>query len=344
MSVVRSGSSEIVLGEGALGALAQGPGRLAVVVDENVARLHGERLRGVWADRPVAWLTVPSGETHKTLRTAEALYGELAALRLERGERIVAVGGGVTGDLAGFVAATWRRGVPFVQVPTTLLAMVDASVGGKVAVDLPQGKNLVGAFHPPRQVLIDSAFLATLPVRERWAGLAEVVKTALLSGGPLLEQVERELEALAEGTADAAEVIRSCVAYKASVCERDPREEGERAVLNLGHTIGHGLEAAGGYARLLHGEAVAWGLRGALALSGLSGGRESRLVERLPAVSLAGLGREEVVSQVLGDKKSAGGEPRFVLLDGVGRPRHGCRVDRASWEAEVDRLLALGGA
>jgi 3-dehydroquinate synthase len=336
------GRSEVFIGDGALEALTPTSGRLAVVVDENVERLHGERLRGLWQGHRCEWMTVPSGERHKTLRTAEALYERLGALRLERGERVVAVGGGVTGDLAGFVAATWRRGVEFIQVPTTLLAMVDASVGGKVAVDLPQGKNLVGAFHPAAQVLVDPSFLTTLPVRERWAGLAEVVKTALLAGGPLFDAVDDGLEAIAAGRSDATPVIESCVAYKAEVVARDPVERGERAVLNLGHTLGHALETAGGFERLLHGEAVAWGLRAALSLSGLDDARARRLVERLPCVSLAGLTRDEVIGHVRGDKKSEGGEPRFVLLDAVGKPRFGVRLDERRWTAEVDRLLALG--
>jgi 3-dehydroquinate synthase len=343
LSLTLPGPSDIAVGDAALDLLETGGGRAAVFIDENVDRLHGEQLRERWRGHRCEWFPVPAGERHKTLRTAERLYDRLATMRLERGECVVAVGGGVTGDIAGFVAATWRRGVDLIQVPTTLLAMVDASVGGKVAVDLPQGKNLVGAFHPARQVMVCPSFLATLPLRERWAGLAEVVKTALLAGGELFENVEASLEGLADGTVDAAGIIESCIAFKAAVVGRDPHERGERAVLNLGHTLGHALEAAGGFERLLHGEAVAWGLWAALSLSGLEAPRALRLVDRLPRVTLAGIARDEVIAHVRGDKKSAGGEPRFVLLDDVGRPRFGVRLDEPLWTAEVDRLLALGG-
>ncbi len=228
------------------------------------------------------------------------------------------------------------------QVPTTLLAMVDASVGGKVAVDLPQGKNLVGAFHPAKQVLVDPSFLATLPLRERWSGLAEVVKTALLAGGTLFDLVDASLERLADGSIDAADVIEGCIAFKASVVARDPFEKGERAVLNLGHTLGHALESAGGYEQLLHGEAVAWGLHLALLLSSIDDDRAMQLLGRLPLPSLAGLTADDVHRHLKSDKKSVDGEPRFVLLDGVGRPRHGVRVDPKLWREVVDLLIALG--
>jgi 3-dehydroquinate synthase len=334
---------EVWLGDGALAQLERAPGRVAVVVDENVERLHGARLRAALAPHDPAWFVLPSGERHKTLDTAGALWDWLGELRLERRERVVAVGGGVTGDLAGFVASTWRRGVPFVQVPTTLLAMVDASVGGKVGVDTARGKNLVGAFWPPAQVLADTTFLATLPVRERWCGLVEVAKTALLAGDPLLSLVEAQLEALADGVAPVEEVVAACVRFKADVVQRDPTEQGERAVLNLGHTVGHALEVAGGFDRLTHGEAVAWGLRATIRLSGLSpGSREARLVARLPAVTLDGLDEGAVLDAMLSDKKSAGGKPRFVLLERAGRSRHGCHVDDDAWRSVVRELLSEG--
>jgi 3-dehydroquinate synthase len=334
---------DVWLGEGSLDRLDRAPGRVAVVVDENVERLHGARLRTVLAPHDPAWFVLPAGERHKTLETAGALWDWLGAIRLERRERVVAVGGGVTGDLAGFVASTWRRGVPFVQVPTTLLAMVDSSVGGKVGVDTARGKNLVGAFWPPAQVLADTSLLATLPVRERWCGLVEVVKTALLAGEPLLGLVEARLEALAEGAAPTDDVVAACVRFKAEVVARDPTEQGERALLNLGHTVGHALEAAGGYERLTHGEAVAWGLRAMLALSGLApGSREARLVARLPAVSLGGLDEAAVLAALRSDKKSAGGRPRFVLLDRAGQARHGCAVDDERLRRVLGELLAAG--
>lgn len=327
--------------------LPAAPGRIAVVVDENVWSLHGERLRAVLAPHRPAFRVLPSGEQHKTLTMASELYGWLAQLRLERGERLVAVGGGVTGDLAGFVAATWRRGVPFVQLPTTLLAMVDSSVGGKVAVDLPEGKNLVGAFHPPALVLAETAVVATLPERERWCGLAEAVKTALLSGGGLFDLLEAGLDRLAVGMpvddALLIDVLVRCLEYKAGVVSRDPLEHGERAVLNLGHTIGHALESAGRYAQLLHGEAVAWGLRSALRLSGIGPDDAAmRLVDRLPRRSLRGIDPARVREALGSDKKSVGGRPRFVLLEAPGRPRYGCDVADDVLEAELARLFADG--
>lgn len=331
---------EVVLGAGALRELARAPGRVAVVVDENVDRLHGETLRAALAAHRPEFRVVPAGEEHKTLDAAGALYDWLAALRLERDERVVAVGGGVTGDLAGFVAATWRRGVPFVQVPTTLLAMVDASVGGKVAVDHPRGKNLIGAFHQPAQVLADTELLGTLPLRETWCGLAEVVKTALLAGDPLFGLVEGSLEALARGDGPLDDVVEQCVAFKARVVRTDPGERGERALLNLGHTVGHALEAVGGFRTLLHGEAVAWGLRAALALSGLDRGSPAwRLVERLPVPALPGLSVDDVLEAMRSDKKSVGGALRFVLLDAPGRARFGCELDPGRVRETVAALL-----
>lgn len=330
----------VEIGPGALDGLSRESGRIAVVVDENVWALHEARLRAALEPHRPHFRTVPSGERHKTLGTAEALWDWLGSIRLERSERIVAIGGGVTGDVAGFVAATWRRGVRYVHVPTTLLAMVDSSVGGKVAIDAAGGKNLVGAFHQPAQVLADTSFLRTLPSREAWCGLAEVVKTALLAGGELFESVDRSLEAFAAGGLEVDELVASCVRFKAAVVARDPHEQGERAILNLGHTVGHAFEAASGFDRMLHGEAVAWGLRAALVLSGIGpDSRAARLVSRLPAVSLAGLDVAGVRAAMSSDKKSVGGLPQFVLLDGVGQPRWGCRVD----EGTVERMLQLLG-
>jgi 3-dehydroquinate synthase len=331
----------VLIGEGALTDLMPFSGRAAVVVDETVFRLHRKRINAALQDRPHELFTLPSGERRKTLATAETLYDWLASLRFERGEPIVAIGGGVCGDLAGFVAATWRRGVPFVQVPTTLLAQVDASVGGKVAVDHPAGKNLIGAFHQPRQVLADTTFLRTLPEREMWAGLAEVVKTALLAGDPLFSQTARALQALARGEEPLEEIIAECVAFKAGVVQRDPLEHGERAILNLGHTVGHAIETAGGYERFLHGEAVAYGLRAALALSDIpSDSPAGRLVRQLKTPPLGELELDWVLEAMKGDKKVSGGRLRFVLLDGTGRPRWNCELPEERVRPVVEQLLS----
>lgn len=331
---------DVVIGEGAFDSLPETPGRLAVVVDENVARLHGDRIKTTLADREHELLVLPSGEVHKTLATASTVFDWLAEHRFERREVMVAIGGGVAGDLTGFVAATWRRGLDFIQVPTTLLAQVDASVGGKVAVDHPAGKNLIGAFHQPIAVLADTAFFRTLPSRQRWSGFAEVVKTALLSGGELLSLVEEHFDELAQTEGDALEeVVSLCVSYKAGVVERDPRERGERAVLNFGHTIGHALETVGGFERLLHGEAIAHGMLAALRLSGLSeDSKEMRLVSRIAAPPTTGFDVDAVMEAMKGDKKVEGGRLKFVLLDKPGAPRWGCDVDESQVRAEVERL------
>jgi len=331
---------DVLIGEGMLSQLLPLPGRLAVVVDEAVHRLHGDRIAKELGDRPREIFVLPSGERHKTLRTAEKLYDWLAANRFERGEAIVSIGGGVCGDLSGFVAATWRRGVPFVQVPTTLLAQVDASVGGKVAVDHATGKNLIGAFHQPRQVLADVGFLRTMPTREMWAGLAEIVKTALLYGEPLFTRTAANLEALARGEAPLEEVVAECVAFKAGVVQRDPLEHGERAILNLGHTVGHALETVGGYEQLLHGEGVAYGLRASLALSGLAADSPAwGLVRALRVPPLERLSVDEVLEAMRGDKKVSGGRIKFVLLDGIGRPRWNCDVPSERVCEVVSQLL-----
>ncbi len=340
ITVTTGSRYDVLIGEGALVALDAFDGRLAVMLDENVARLHRPRIERALAERRYEVFEVPSGERHKTLETASRAYDWLAAHRFERAEPVVAIGGGVTGDLAGFVAATWRRGVPFVQVPTTILSQIDSSVGAKVAVDHPAGKNLIGAFHAPAQVLADTAMLSTLPLRQRWSGLAEVVKTALLTGGELFDRVERDLEAFAEGTAPLDEVIERCVEFKAAVVERDPFERGERATLNFGHTVGHALELLAGYEGLLHGEAVAWGMRAELALAGVADdSRESRLVRRVVVPPLGAVEVDAVLDAMRGDKKVSRGRVRFALVDRAGRARWNVERTDDEVRAAVSALL-----
>ena len=272
---------------------------------------------------------IPQGEAYKTLDTVRLIYGWLADHKAERGHVVVAVGGGVVGDLAGFVAATNVRGMPLVQVPTTLLAMMDAAIGGKVAVDLPQGKNLVGAFHQPRLVLADPATLETLPGRERASGWAEAIKHGLILDRDLLESFERDRAAiLALEREVTEEVIRRSVAVKARVVSQDERETlGVRVLLNYGHTIGHAIEAVTGYRRFLHGEAVSIGMMGAAYISQGMGLLPERDVRRqqslLEAFGLpvrygpeidAGAIREAMRS----DKKTTGGSIRWVLLEALG--------------------------
>jgi 3-dehydroquinate synthase len=286
-----------------------------------------ESLRGAGFE-PVVF-TVAEGEEAKSLREAERLWDAFSAAGLDRGSPVVAVGGGVVGDLAGFAASTFMRGLPVVQVPTTLLAQVDASIGGKVAVNLPRGKNLIGAFHQPRLVLIDPEVLRTLPEREYRSGLAEVVKTGVALNADLFASLEAGLEAL--GRRDAAlleAVVAACCAEKAAIVERDEREEtGLRMVLNYGHTVGHALEALSGYRRWLHGEAVAIGMTAAGRLAVRIGWTDAATAERQEALiqgvglptRFSGIEPREVVAALRHDKKARDGRVPFILLRELGR-------------------------
>lgn len=303
--------------------------RYAVISDSNVAPLYGEeavascRGTGLTADL----FTFPAGEEHKTRRQWSILTDLLLEAGLGRDAAVVAVGGGVTGDLAGFVAATFLRGVPMVQVPTSLVAMVDASVGGKTGVDVRAGKNLVGAFHPPRVVLVDPETVATLPVRERAEGLAEAVKHGAVADEEYFEDLVGRSERLLSGDSEAVRsaVLRS-VQIKAGIVSEDEREEGIRQILNFGHTYGHALEAASGY-RVGHGTAVAAGMVLEARLGERAGITEAGTARRLEdALRGFGLGRvprpdggtPAVLRHLAADKKARAGESRFVLLTRLG--------------------------
>jgi len=315
-----------------LGALVRRtlrPGRVLLVTDARVGTLYGARARRSLARAgiAVAILRVPRGEAAKQARHLARVWEACAAAGLGRGDAVVALGGGAVGDLAGFAAATWLRGVPWVCVPTTVLAQVDSSVGGKTAVALAAGKNLAGAFHQPALVLIDPATLATLPARERRAGLAEVVKTGMAVDASLFRWIEPRLDALAAGDIGAlAGAIERAVCAKARVVLRDEREAGPRTALNFGHTAGHAIEAALGFRRIRHGEAVAIGMRIAAALSvreaGLPEAQRARLEaaldrlrlpRRMPPVPLAAL--ERAMRQ---DKKRGAAGVRWVLTPRMG--------------------------
>jgi shikimate kinase/3-dehydroquinate synthase len=257
------------------------------------------------------------GEQAKTHETCATLWQNL---RLEREGTLVAIGGGSTTDVGGFVASAYLRGIPWVAVPTTLVGQVDAAVGGKTGIDLPDGKNLVGAFHWPHRTVVDHELLATLPEAERRNGMAEVVKTGLLAGEEVWELSEPD-------------VVRRCAAFKSAVCLRDPRDDGERAMLNLGHTFAHALEAASKY-KLPHGQAVALGLVAALRLSGLP--EETARVEELLEPEPARVDLEEAWAALQRDKKARGGSVRLVLLDAPGKPRTGVELP----ERDVRRALA----
>lgn len=291
---------------------------VAIVTNDRVAPLYGEALRARIPDSNL--ITVPDGEQHKTLATVQSIYNALLEHSANRSTLVVALGGGVIGDMAGFAAATFMRGVRLVQAPTTLLAMVDASIGGKVGVDLPQGKNLVGAFYDPLAVLADTLTLNTLPEVEMQCGLAEAIKAALIGDAMLLSMLNSRPSNLEE-------IIARAAAVKIRIVEEDRLEAGVRAFLNLGHTFGHALEQVSGY-RWKHGHAVAVGLAAAARLSarlGLCAGTLVAEVER----TLQRLGLpfrytdyqpEHLWNAMQYDKKWRDGKARFVLLEGIGRP------------------------
>jgi 3-dehydroquinate synthase len=327
--------------------------RVAIVTDSNVDVLHAAEVADGFAAAglDVSKFVFPAGERSKTLITYGLLLDFLAAHRLDRTDVVVALGGGVTGDLAGFAAATYKRGIAFVQIPTSLLAMVDSSVGGKTAVDIAQGKNLVGAFHPPRAVLADTATLRSLPPRELRAGLAEVIKYGAIRDPLFFEWLHAERRALlaAEPAAIAQAIARSCE-HKAEIVARDPLEKGERALLNLGHTFGHAIETEQGYgapgnANLNHGEAVAVGMVLAARLSEQLGMATAQDTERLralladydlPTALPAGLAPQALLARMRLDKKNIAGRLRLVLWRGIGRAEVVPDVDEAAVLALLD--------
>ena len=308
------------------------PSSVVLVTDSNVHRARGETIE--LAMRPLALegtrVTLPPGERHKTLASVSTIWDAALGAGVDRDALVVAVGGGVVGDLAGFAASALLRGVRVLQVPTTLLAMVDASVGGKTGCDHPVGKNLVGAFHQPSAVVVDLAHLDSLPKRERACGLAEVVKIALAADGALLERLERDAAALARGEHVAlAPVVRAAIEAKIRVVRDDEREAGQRAVLNLGHTVGHALEAHGGFTRWMHGEAVALGTLAELRAGEGLGLTPKGLAERAEAL-LSALGlptqieRGEIAASwpfVTSDKKRARGALKLPVVTGAGQAR-----------------------
>ena len=318
------------------GAIMPGDGRSFGFTDDSVGPLYAQELRGLEST-----ISVPPGETAKTMSQAEDSLRQIARLGATRSDRLIAVGGGVVGDLAGFCAATYQRGIPYVQVPTTLVAQVDSAYGGKTGVDLPEGKNYVGAFHLPSAVVTDVNTLKTLPEGEINAGLAEVVKTALLAGGDLWERVE----ALQPGEITSrADLVFACARYKCGVVAADERDHGLRAALNLGHTVGHAIEAVTGYGRYRHGEAVALGLLAALRLSGADDLRETvsgwSRRHGLPVSLEPGIDPDEVLRAVQFDKKRTSKGVGFVLLKRPGEPRTDCLVEAARVRAAVEELNA----
>ena len=295
-------------------------------------------------------LAIPSGESEKNLDSAARMYGWLADMHAERGDIVVAMGGGVMGDLAGYVAATWLRGVAVVQVPTTLAAMVDSSIGGKVAVNLPAGKNLVGAFHQPRLVLADIDYLDTLPRRVLASGWAEAIKAGFILDEQLLETLEDSPgDMMALGGEDVVAAIRRSVAIKGEVVAADEFETGDdRVLLNYGHTVGHALEAVTEYGHFLHGEAVSVGMMAAAGIAHRLDMIDNDLVERHRAVlasyglpvTAPGVSADDVIEATRSDKKSRGGSIRWVLLEGPGKATTRRDVPDSVVRDAVEEVLA----
>lgn len=346
---------DVIVGSGLLGdlqgllTLPASVRRVALVTVAPVDALYAEQVvAGLQArDLDVHRIVVPDGEGAKTLETLDAVYHRLAAIPVGRGDVVVALGGGVVGDLAGFAAATWNRGIPFVQIPTTLLAQVDAAIGGKTGVNLPEGKNLVGAFHQPQMVIADTATLRTLPARELRAGLGEAVKYGFIADAAVLELLEERPDAAVDGdVALLTEVVRRSVAIKARVVAADEREAGERALLNYGHTFGHAIEAATGYTTYRHGEAVALGMVAAARLGERLGvsedGLADRTVDLLDRLQLPTSGVRvdpaQLWSLMARDKKATSGV-RFVLCT---QPGHAVVVDEPDRRV-VDAVLRTLG-
>ena len=338
-------SYDITIGSGLLADLGSkcarlklGP-RCAIITDTNVGKRFAKPAFNslVRAGFFPALIVVPPGESAKSLKSVQSCYDQLAVHRLERSSFIIALGGGVVGDLAGFVAATYLRGIAFVQVPTTLLAQVDSSVGGKVGVNLKAGKNLVGAFFQPRLVLCDLDTLQTLPEREYRAGLAEVIKYGIIRDAKLFLQLERDFpKILNRDHQMLTDVIARCCEIKAEVVGQDETEGGLRAILNFGHTIGHAIEAICGYGKFLHGEAISIGQVTAVKISCRVSGLPKREVDRiinlfncagLPTeIRLNSVQRRKLFAAMRLDKKVRGGEARFVLVKRIGEVVWGRRV------------------
>lgn len=344
-------SYPIHIGPGLLGETSHFANALAgrqvlIVSNETVAPLYLERLAATLGEYEVATLVLPDGERYKDLETLNRIFDRLLELHFDRSATLVALGGGVIGDLTGFAAATYQRGIHLIQVPTTLLAQVDSSVGGKTGVNHARGKNMIGAFYQPRAVIADTDTLATLPERELHAGLAEVIKYGLIRDAEFFAWLEDHMsDLLARDAAALRHAIRRSCEIKAEIVAADERESGQRALLNLGHTFGHAIETGTGYTDWLHGEAVAAGICMAADLSARIGwlaeaarARILRLIAAagLPTAAPGHLSPERMHELMAVDKKNVGGHRRLVLLAGIGDGR----VTEAATEEAVLATLA----
>ena len=320
--------------------------RVFVLTSAPIWALWGEAFCSSFSEPPIA-LFLPPGERHKTMASVERLSREMLRAGGDRGSLLIAFGGGIVGDVGGFLASIFMRGIPYVQVPTTLLAQVDSSVGGKTGVNLPEGKNMVGAFHQPRAVFADIGVLGTLPERELRAGLMESVKSGIIRDRGLVRFMEENADRVLGRDAKALEkVIAASIRVKAGVVNRDERDTGLRMILNLGHTVGHALEQATAYKAMLHGEAVGWGMIAALCLARQRGTISGRQMERLESlIHLYGalpalkLRMAKVVAATGADKKNVGGVRRFVLPVGIGDAGVVEDVTPAELEAAVRYML-----
>ncbi len=334
----------------AVGRLAHSRGnarRVFVLTSPAIWALWSERFLRSFAEEPIVLFLEP-GEKHKTIRSVEQLLREMIQGGGDRGSLLIAFGGGIVGDVGGFVASIFMRGIPYVQVPTTFLSQVDSSVGGKVGVNLPEGKNLVGSFHHPRAVFADIGVLGTLPDRELRAGLMESVKAGIIRDRSLLRFMEEQADAVLGRDAKALErVIAASIRMKAGVVNKDERENGLRMILNFGHTVGHALEQVTGYKAMLHGEAVGWGMVAALALARRRGTisaaqmeRMEQLIYRYGPLPPLDLRAAKVVAATGADKKNIGGVRRFVLPVGIGDAGVVEDVTPAELQAAVEYMLA----
>ena len=350
-----SAKYDVMAGSGLISSLAPRiervcgklPRRVFVLTSAPVWGLWGHCMQQSFSDAPIV-LFLPPGEKHKTLKSVESLLRQMVTAGGDRGSLLIAFGGGIVGDVGGFMASIFMRGIPYVQVPTTFLAQVDSSVGGKTGVNLPEGKNLVGSFHHPLAVFADIGALETLPDRELRAGLMESVKAGIIRDRLLVRFMEEHAEEVLGRDAKSLEkVIAASIRMKAGVVNQDERESGLRMILNFGHTVGHALEQATGYKTLLHGEAVGWGIVAALHVArerGTITGRQFERLERLihlygplPALKLR---TSKVLAATGGDKKNVGGVRRFVLPLGIGDAGVVEDVTAAELEAAVRYMLA----
>lgn len=329
-----------LLADGLLLREAIGGGAAVVITNDVVAPLYLDQLLGALQGVAVTLVILPDGEQHKNLATASYIYDRLLAGKIDRKSTLVALGGGVIGDITGFAAATWLRGVRHVQVPTTLLAQVDSSVGGKTGVNHPQGKNMIGAFHQPTCVIADTSVLKSLPEREIKAGLAEVIKYGLINDSAFFAWLaENAAGLLTLDPERLGKAIAKCCRAKADIVARDERESGIRALLNLGHTFGHAIEAAAGYGAWLHGEAVAAGMVMAADLSRRIGWLDAESAHRIrsvlekdfgmPVIPPADISIDRYLELMASDKKAEQGRIRFVLLKEIGRAVIADEVERS---------------